>query len=169
MMPLNPNMLLLARSSNISPPMVYSPDDRFCTRLAYVAQVEKEWWDRWIKVVLPNLFSYKKWRTKKENLKVGELVILRYNKQLKDDYCLAEVTEVHPDDDGLVRKVTVSYRKKNPRESAGIYKSKPLLCEQAAIHRLHRLDLADEPAQVPDEEGAVHGQGQADDAASDPV
>ena len=53
MMPLTPNMLLLARSSNISPSMNYSPDDRFCTRLAYVAQVEKEWWDRWIKVVLP--------------------------------------------------------------------------------------------------------------------
>ena len=40
MMPLTPNMLLLARSSNISPPMDYSQDDRFCTRLAYVAQVE---------------------------------------------------------------------------------------------------------------------------------
>ena len=119
--------------------------------------------------MLPTLFSYKKWKVKKVNLKVGELVMLRYHKQFKDDYFLAKVTEVHPDDYGLVRKVKVSYRKKNPRESAGIYKSKPLLCEQAAIHRLHRLDLADEPAQVPDEEGAVHGQGQADDAASDPV
>ena len=153
MMPLTPNQLLLARSSNISPPMEYSSDDRFCTRLAYVAQVEKEWWDRWIKVVLPTLFSYKKWKVKKDNIKVGELVMLRYNKQFKDDYCLAKVSEVHPDEDGLVRKVTVSYRKKNPRESAQTFKSKPLIIEQVAIHRLHRLDLADESVPVP-----VHGQ-----------
>ena len=153
MMPLTPNQLLLARSSNISPPMEYSSDDRFCTRLAYVAQVEKEWWDRWIKVVLPSLFSYKKWKVKKDNIKVGELVMLRYNKQFKDDYCLAKVSEVHPDEDGLVRKVTVSYRKKNPRESVQIFKSKPLIIEQVAIHRLHRLDLADESVPVP-----VHGQ-----------
>ena len=97
MMPLTPNHMLLARSSNISPPMEYLPDDRFCTRLAYVAQVEKEWWERWIKVVLPTLFSYKKWKVKKDNMKVGELVMLRYHKQFKDDYCLAKVTELHPD------------------------------------------------------------------------
>ena len=83
-------------------------------------------------------------------MKVGELVMLRYHKQFKDDYCLAKVTEVHPDEDGLVRKVTVSYRKKNPRESPLIYKSKPLISEQVAIHRLHRLDLADEAVPVPD-------------------
>ena len=144
MMPITPNMMLLARSSNLSPPMEYSADDRFCTRLAYVAQVEKEWWDRWIRVVLPTLFSYKKWKVKKENMKVGELVMLRYPKQFKDDYCLAKVTQIHPDSDGLVRKVTVDYRKKNPREPADVYRSRPLISEQVAIHRLHRLDLADE-------------------------
>ena len=89
---------------------------------------------------------------------MGELVMLRYHKQFKDDYCLAKVTEVHPDEDGLVRKVTVSYRKKNPRESPQIYKSKPLISEQVAIHRLHRLDLADE---------AVHVHGEVDEAAGD--
>ena len=39
--------------------------------------------------------------------------------QFKDDYCLAKV-----DEDGLVRKVTVSYRKENPRESPQVYNSK---------------------------------------------
>ena len=144
MMPLTPNMMLLARSSNISPPLEYSKDDRFCSRLAFISQVEKEWWDRWIKVVLPTLLSYKKWKLKRDNLKEGELVMLRYNKQFKDDYCLAKVTQVHPNEDGLVRKVTVSYKKKNPKESKEIYISKPLISEQVAIHRLHRLGIADE-------------------------
>ena len=70
--------------------------------------------------------------------------MLRYPKQFKDDYCLAKVSQIHPDSDGLVRKVTISYRKKNPREPAEVYRSRPLISEQVAIHRLHRLELADE-------------------------
>ena len=78
MMPISPNMMLLSRSSSNSPPMEYSPDDKFCASLSYVAQVEKEWWDRWIKTVLPTLFKYKRWKTKQRNLEVGELVMLKY-------------------------------------------------------------------------------------------
>ena len=148
MMPLTPNMMLLSRSSSNSPPMEYSPDERFCARLAYVAQVEKEWWDRWIKVVLPTLFSYKKWKTKQKNLEVGELVLLRYPGQFKDDYCMAKITETHPSEDGLVRQVTIAFKKKNSRESPSVYKSKPLIHEKVAVHRLHRLHLADEDAQL---------------------
>ena len=144
MMPLTPNHLLLARSSNISPSLEYSGEDRFCARLAYVAQVEKEWWDLWIKQVLPTLFSYKKWKTKKENIEVGELVMIRYPGQFKDDYCLAKVIKADPDDDSLVRKVTVTYKKKNPRESLSVCKSRPMIVEEVAIHRLHRLELVDD-------------------------
>ena len=171
MLPITPNMMLLARSSNLSPPMEYSADDRFCTRLAYVAQVEKEWWDRWIKVVLPTLFSFKKWKVRKENMKVGELVMLRYPKQFKDDYCLAKVSQIHPDSDGLVRKVTISYRKKNPREPADVYRSRPLISEQVAIHRLHRLELADETMlmDVDKMESAGDGVKQVDDSAGGDV
>ena len=44
----------------------------------------------------------------------------------------------------LVRKVTVSYKKKNPRESSNICKAKPMITEEVAIHRLHRLQLVDD-------------------------
>ena len=43
MMPVTPNMLLLGRSSCVSPSIDYSAEDRFCARLAYVAQIEKDW------------------------------------------------------------------------------------------------------------------------------
>ena len=148
MVPLTPNMMLLARSSNSSPTIEYSDDDRFCRRLAYVGEVEKEWWGRWVTQVLPTLFSYKKWKVKKENIKVGELVMLHYPKQFKDDYCIAKVIDVHPGDDGLVRQATVCFRKKNPRESATVCKSKPLIEERVAVHRLHRLHLVDEEVQA---------------------
>ena len=45
MLPITPNMLLLCRSSDVSPPLIYSEDNRFSSRLAYVAQVEQTWWD----------------------------------------------------------------------------------------------------------------------------
>ena len=44
----------------------------------------------------------------------------------------------------MIRKVTVSFRKRNPRESAEVYSSKPLISEQVAVHRLQRLDIIDE-------------------------
>ena len=148
MLPITPNMMLLARSSNTSPPLEYSDGEKFCSRLAYVAEVEKEWWDKWIKQVLPTLFSYKKWKTRQENIKTGELVMLRYPGQFKDDYCIAKVVDVHPGDDGLVRQVSVSFKKKNSRESPNVYKSKPLITEKVAVHRLHRLQLVDEEVQL---------------------
>jgi hypothetical protein len=156
MMPLTPNMLLLGRSSDISPPLIYSEDDKFSTRLAYVAQVEQDWWDRWYKQVLPTLFTYKKWKRKQENIRVEDIVMLRYPGHFKDDYTMAKVVEVHPDDEGLVRIATVQYRKKNPRESKTVCKTKPLITERVAIHRLHRLDLADESAEY---EAVLAGQG----------
>ena len=70
--------------------------------------------------------------------------MLRYPGQFKDDYCLAKVIKAEPDEDNLVRKVTVTYKKKNPRESLSICKSKPMISEEVAIHRLHRLQLVDD-------------------------
>ena len=141
---LTPNMMLLGRSSNFSPALEYSSDDRFCSRLAYITQVEKDWWDKWIVQVWPTLFSYKKWKVEKQNLALGDIVMLKYPGQFKDDYTIAKVTDVHPGEDGLVRQVTVSYKKRNSRESPHVYKSKPLLSERVAIHRLHKLHLVDE-------------------------
>ena len=57
------------------------------------------------------------------------------------------MTAVHPGEDGLVRQVTVEYRKKNSKEAATVYKSKPPISEKVAIHRLHRLYLVDEELQ----------------------
>ena len=48
MLPLTPNMLLLGRSSNFSPPIEFSSEENFCARLAYVGHLEKEWWDGWM-------------------------------------------------------------------------------------------------------------------------
>ena len=105
------------------------------------AEVEKDWWRSWVKQVLPTLFSYKKWKKRQANIQVGEIVMLHYPGQLKNDYCIiARVDEVHPSSDNLVRQVSISYRKKNSREPAGVC-NKSLITEKVSVHRLHRLDL----------------------------
>ena len=58
MMPLTPNMMLLGRTSNESPPLEYNEDEKFCSRLSYVAKVESEWWGKWVKDVMPTLLPY---------------------------------------------------------------------------------------------------------------
>jgi len=112
--------------------------------------------------VLPTLFSYKRWKLEQKNIVVDDLVMLKYPGQFKDDYCMAKVTKADPDEDGLVRKVTVAFKKRNPRESSTIYKYKPLISEEVAVHRLHKLHLADEPALLGDH-GVVVDGGQGDD------
>ena len=134
-------MMLLGRSSSVSPPMTYNANEKFCARLAFVAEVEKDWWRSWVKQVLLTLFSYKKWKKSQGNIQVCEIVMLHYPGQLKNDYCIiARVDEVHPSSDNLVRQVSISYRKKNSREPARVC-NKSLITEKVSVHRLHRLDL----------------------------
>ena len=146
LMPLTPNMMILGRNSNESPPMEYDPDERFCARLNYVATVESEWWKKWVKEVMPTLLPYTRWKKEQKNLKPGDIVLIRYEGNVKDDYRLAMVEEVHPDPKNLVRTVTVKFRRKNKREPRLVCRSKPkdLIREKVAVQRLHFLASTDE-------------------------
>ena len=81
-----------------------------------------------------------------KNLQVGDVVMMNYPGNIQDDYRLAKVTKVHPDKLGLVRTVTVGYRRRNKREVNTIdnYRSKPLVEEQVAVQRLSLLVPANE-------------------------
>ena len=48
------------------------------------------------------------------------MVMLTYPRIIKDDYILAMITQVHPDSKGLVRRVSVKFRKKNAKEPRDI-------------------------------------------------
>ena len=80
-----------------------------------------------------------RWKKKKENLRAGDVVMMLYPGNLKNDYRLARVLKTHPDRSGLVRTVIVGYRRKNSREKTDVYKSKPLVEEQVSVQRLSLL------------------------------
>ena len=137
LMPLTPNMMLLGKNSNESPALDYSEDEKFSSRLSYISTVEDEWWKKWVKEVMPTLLPCSKWKKEKSNLAVGDVVLMWYPGNFKDDYRIAMVVEVHPDCKNLVRTVTVKYRKKDKREPKDVYRSKPLIKEKVAVQRLH--------------------------------
>ena len=145
LLPITPNHMLLGRSSPESPPLEYSECEKFSQRLAYVDAVEQDWWSRWIKTVLPTLLPVQKWKKEEKNLSVGDVVMLTFPGNVKDDYILAKVSQVHPDEKNLVRRVTVRYRRKNSRESREVCKSKM----EEKIVAVQRLVLLEPACSVP--------------------
>ena len=113
--PLTLNQLLIGRSTSEPVNMDFNQDDRYTARQAYVEELYQAWWKRWIKEVLPSLIPCKRWRDVKKNLKCGDVVMMSYQNQMKDDYRIAKVLEVFPDDKGLVRTVRVAYRRRDKR------------------------------------------------------
>ena len=144
MAPLTPNQLLIGRSSSEPVRMEFDENDGFVARQAYIQQLHQAWWTRWIQEVLPTLVPCKRWRDIRRNLKVNDLVMMKYPGQLKDDYRIAKVIKVYPDQKGLIRTVRVAYRKRDKREPTEVYWKKRLTEEDVAIQRLSILQAAGE-------------------------
>ena len=70
----------------------------------------------WYQQVFPHLIPCKKWRNKVRNLEVGDVCLLYYPGALTGKYKLVRVVEIHPDPSGLVRTVTIKYKKRMKRE-----------------------------------------------------
>ena len=115
MLPLTPNHLLLARGLIDVPDVTYNEENKCSARLNYVQEVYNAWWARWIQDVLPTLDPCRRWKHIRKNLKVDDIVLMKYQGNLQDDYRLARVIEVYPDQKDLVRTAKVVFRKRDKR------------------------------------------------------
>ena len=86
----------------------------------------------------PHLF-HEKWKNECRNLEKGDVVFLYYPSSIQDEYRLAKVVDVRPDQKGRVRTVRIAYRKRNKREDPRTYKFKPLTEEWVSVQRLSVL------------------------------
>jgi len=83
------------------------------------------------------LVPFKKWRIVERNLCVNDIVLVMYDRKIgKADYRLARILEVHPDDHGIVRTVTVGMRRRDRREAGLPYQPKPLEKLKLGVQRL---------------------------------
>lgn len=64
-------------------------------------------WNKWSKDYLNQLQNKPKWHNKEDNIKVGDVVLLKSENFPPTAWPLARVEEVHPGADGLVRVVQV--------------------------------------------------------------
>ena len=114
---ITPNDLLLQRTKNSVPGIVYGTDDSLTKRQECMREIEEAWCNQWIVQALPHLMPYKRWKVKHRSLRPRDVVLVLYEKKVgKGLYKLGRVLEVHPDAHGTVRTVTVGLRRTNARE-----------------------------------------------------
>ena len=90
----------------------------------------------WDRVAFPLLAVREKWKTPGRNPKIGDIVMLRYDKKWKDLYRLARVTDVKVEEDCCVRTVIVTTkdRRIGAQDSPG-----SMLQFEVAVQRMHVL------------------------------
>ena len=106
--PITPNLLLLQRSSPNLPPGCFRDTDNYCRRQwKQVQHMASEFRTRWRREYLQTLQLRQKWNQRKQNLKIGDVVILTDNDLPRNLWKLGRVTNVFPDDKLLVRTVEI--------------------------------------------------------------
>ena len=104
--PVTPNDLLIGQHS--APPQP-PPEDRVNPRhlLRSTENRVREFWNCWLKYFAPNLLPRNKWFRKRENVKIGDLVLELDPKLRRCQWKMAFVIDTYPGNDGLVRKVKI--------------------------------------------------------------
>ncbi|GFY74990.1 integrase catalytic domain-containing protein [Trichonephila inaurata madagascariensis] len=81
------------------------------SRWSLIQRLRDTFWVRWSSEYLNELQRRTKWTDVKENLKVGQLVLLKNASQIPMKWTLARVIKIHPGEDELVRVVDVKTAK----------------------------------------------------------
>ena len=107
--PLTPSHLLIGRRYTAVPDPQFKDDVRVnqLSRFQLLQQLSQRFWKQWSQSYLSQLQSRSKWRTKQNNLKVGELVLVRNENLPSCKWLLGRVLDTHPGQDNIVRVVTL--------------------------------------------------------------
>lgn len=68
----------------------------------------QKFWSRWSNEYLNTLQQRPKWKEERENVRIGQLAILKGDGSPAGHWALGRIIAVYPGDDGLVRNVTIS-------------------------------------------------------------
>ena len=138
--PVTPNSLLQGSRTRdpVEDPERY--DDMPSKYVARLKMVEKQfdvWWQAWYRVMFDHMIPYKKWKTERPNLEVGDLCFLKYQGGMAPaDYRRCKVTKLYPDTNGLVRTVQVMAWPRDCRNAVLPYNNKGLVAMDVSVQRL---------------------------------
>ena len=109
-LPLTPNHLLIM-SDNASLPCG-SFSNSYRKQWHHVQMLATAFWQRWLREYLPLLQTRQKWHRKRDDLTVGDLVLIVDEQAPRGNWPLGVVTGVNEGRDGLVRSVRMRSRNK---------------------------------------------------------
>jgi hypothetical protein len=107
--PISPNHLLTMKSKVILPPPgKFESNDIYARkRWRQVQYLADQFWSRWKREYILQLQERQKWMSKKRNMAIGDIVIIKDEDLFRGNWKLGKVVEIMVDLDGLVRKVKV--------------------------------------------------------------
>ena len=113
------------------------------------AQIVQAWRSKWLDTVFPDMVTRPKWRSASRNLQIGDIGHVKYNRTIgQHEWRLAMVETAVPDDDGVVRTVTVAFRPRNKRDNGKPYVSKNAHRLQIGVQRFAVLLAREEREQA---------------------
>ena len=113
--PITPNHLILGRStSDVATGPFHNTKD-VNKRYRFLMKLVTDWWNKWYEIVLPSLVPSYKWLQRHRTVKIGDICLICYKKDLKTTYRLGKIVEVQSGVDGLVRKVILQYKLPNEK------------------------------------------------------
>lgn len=107
-LPLTPNHFLFGQmGGQFAPDSVDTTQFNPRRRWRHVQELVRQFWHRWLREWLPSLSVRKKWHHSKENIEVGDVVLVLSPDLPRGKWPLGQIVNVFPGDDGKVRVVDV--------------------------------------------------------------
>ena len=143
--PLTPNHLLTMKTSVVLPPPgSFQVADLYSKKRWHRVQyLANEFWIKWKADILQSLQTRQKWARARRNVKVDDVVIVKDEGLLQNQWHLARVVETYPSDDALVRKVKLLVGDSSLDRCGK--RSKPPLYLDRPVQKLVLLVASDEP------------------------
>ncbi|XP_064637050.1 uncharacterized protein LOC135493570 [Lineus longissimus] len=115
--PLTPNHLLIGRASTEIPQGPFVESKNLHKRFEFVQALATKFWKRFVKEYLSTLMRRAKWQNAKRQLAVGDVVLLTDQNIPRGKWDVAQIIEVYPGDDNIVRNVKVRTKSSEKKRS----------------------------------------------------
>ena len=103
---LTPSLLLTQKSSPASYPFpAFGQKDLLQKQWKHVQVLAEEFWQKWRSEYLHGLQTRRKWTSVKQDVSVGDVVLMKDNACARNDWPIGLVQRAFPSVDGRVRKV----------------------------------------------------------------
>lgn len=119
---LSPAMILTQKEGITPPHGDFTDKDLLTRQWRQVQALADRFWHRWRREYLHTLQTRRKWKETRQDLKEGDIVLLKDNQAARNAWPMARITTVFPGRDGRVRKVEV----KTSDQGAAKYFQRPV-------------------------------------------